>query len=97
MNGIAAAEAVDEGGDGAEDEDEGETQAEIETEAAEAPPDNDTQEVAAASQFLPSTMGVSFLIAIGGDLVVSVRWATYALRNAPGERSSPGSIADRGA
>ena len=97
LNGIAAAEAVDEGGNGAEDEDEGETQAEIETEAAEAPPDNDTQEVAAASQFLPSTMGVSFLIAVGGDLVVSVQWATYALRKCPGRRSSPGSIADRGA
>src|SRR5271166_3121363 len=89
LNGIAAAEAVDEGRDGAEDEDEGETQAEIETEAAEAPPDNDTQEVAAASQFLPSTMGVSFLIAIGGDLVVSVQWATYALRNASGDAPPP--------
>ena len=89
LSGIAAAEAVDEGRDGAEDEDEGETQAEIETEAAEAPPDNDTQEVAAASQFLPSTMGVSFLIAVGGDLVVSVRWATYALRNAPGDAAPP--------
>jgi hypothetical protein len=83
MRSISAAESVDEGGDAPEDEDD-EEHADIETEATNAPPENDNQEVAATSQFLPSTMGVSFLVDVGGDLTVTARWATYQLREAPG-------------
>ncbi len=47
-------------------------------------PAGDEEEVEQSFTFLPSSMGISFLIAAGTGVRVTLEWATYEERNLPG-------------
>jgi len=58
---------------------------------------DDDEEVPQAFVFLPSTMGISFLVRVGGPLQIEIACATYEPKQMPGyssENRAPGEVLD---